>query len=122
MFKGYRIAVVIPAYNEGIFIEEVIKTMPSIVDHVIVVDDCSQDDTFAKANACPDSRVIVFKTKKNQGVGGATIAGYQKALGLNSDVVVKMDGDGQMPQEYLPPLLDAIIEQGYDYADRKSVR
>lgn len=116
MFKGHRITVVIPAYNEGAFIEGVIKTMPDFVDNIIVVDDCSQDDTFDKASRCGDRRVTVLKTRENQGMGGATIMGYQKALELDSDVIIKMDGDGQMDPEYLPKLLDAIIEEGYDYA------
>lgn len=116
MYKGHRVAVVVPAYNEGAFIERVINTIPDFVDHIIVVDDCSQDETFARASQCGDSRVTVLRTPINQGVGGATIMGYRKALELGSDIIVKMDGDGQMPPEYLADLLNALIEEGYDYA------
>ena len=49
-------------------------------------------------------------------MGGATMTGYARALELGCDVVAKVDGDGQMPPEYLDKLLDAIIDQGYDYA------
>jgi glycosyltransferase involved in cell wall biosynthesis len=80
------------------------------------VDDCSTDNTFEVAQRSNDSRVILLKTSKNQGVGGATATGYKKALELESDIVVKMDGDGQMPSEYMAKLLDAIIEEGYVYA------
>jgi len=80
------------------------------------VDDCSQDRTFDIASTCNDNRVIALKNPVNQGVGGATITGYKKALELDTDIVVKMDGDGQMPSEYLPQLLDAIIENGYTYS------
>ena len=90
--------------------------MPAFVDHIIVVNDCSRDDTSGIARACGDLRVSVLETENNQGVGGATILGYRKALELESDVIVKMDGDGQMAPEYLPSLLDAIITQDYDYA------
>lgn len=117
MFKGHRITVVIPAYNEGAFIKQVIQSIPAYVDHIVVVDDCSQDDTFAQASACQDSRVVVLRTSSNLGLGGATLTGYRYALEpLKSDIIAKVDGDGQMPLEYLADLLNALIEAGYDYA------
>lgn len=116
MYKDYTITVVIPAYNEEDFIARVINDMPDYVDHMIVVDDCSTDNTFEKASSTNDSRVIVLKTSTNQGVGGATITGYRKALELKSEIVVKMDGDGQMSPEHMPLLLDAIIDESYTYA------
>jgi len=118
MYKNHRIAVVAPAFNEAKLIGRVIGTIPEFVDHVIVVDDCSRDDTFAaaQAEACGGGRVIVLQTRENGGVGCATMLGYGKALESGAQVIVKMDGDGQMPPEYLPALLDAIIEGNYDYA------
>lgn len=116
MYKGQRIAVVVPAYNEARHVAAVIRTMPEFVDRVIVVDDASGDDTAAVAEACADPRVTTLRAEKNSGVGGATLLGYAEALRAGSDVVVKMDGDGQMPPEYLHHLLDALVEQGYDYA------
>ena len=116
MYKGHRITTVVPARNEARHIGRVMQTMPELVDHVIVVDDASQDGTSDAALACGDPRLIVLRNAHNQGVGGAMIAGYRKAIELGSDIVVKMDGDGQMPPEYLPSLLDAIAEQGHDYA------
>jgi glycosyltransferase involved in cell wall biosynthesis len=116
MYKEHIIATVVPAHNESRHIAQVIRTMPEFVDQIIVVDDASQDDTIEVARACGDPRLVVLETEQNQGVGGATVLGYSKAVALNSDIVVKMDGDGQMPAEYLSSLLDAIIDQGYDYA------
>lgn len=116
MYKDHRIAVVLPAHNEARHIGQTIKTTPEFVDYVIVVDDCSQDDTLQVALACEDSRVTSLKTPYNQGVGGAVTLGYSKAMELDTDIIVKMDGDGQMPPEHLPLLLDAITDQGYDYA------
>lgn len=116
MYQSKRITVVIPAYNEEAFITDVIISLPDFVDHVIVVDDCSKDNTSKIASMCNDNRVVVLKTPENLGVGGATITGFIKALELDSDIVVKMDGDGQMPSEYMPRLLDALIEDDYDYA------
>lgn len=117
MYKNHRIAVVAPAYNEANLINRVIGTIPEFVDHIIVVDDCSRDDTFAVAQAQErGGRVSVLRTLRNGGVGCATILGYGKALESSAQIIVKMDGDGQMPPEYLPALLDAIIEGSYDYA------
>jgi glycosyltransferase involved in cell wall biosynthesis len=116
MYKEHVIATVVPAHNESRHIGQVIRAMPEFVDRIIVVDDASQDDTIEVARGCGDPRLIVLKIEQNQGVGGATVLGYVKAVEFNSDIIVKMDGDGQMPPEYLSSLLDAIIDQGYDYA------
>lgn len=116
MYKEKTIVIVVPAHNEARHIARVIATIPDFVDHLIVVDDCSQDGTSEAALACVDCRLMVLKTPSNQGVGGAVVLGYRKGLELGSDILVKMDGDGQMPPEYLSTLLDAIVDQGYDYA------
>ncbi len=116
MYKNHRIAVIIPAYNEARHIGKVIQTMPDFVDDLIVVDDCSQDNTAEAAQACADSRVRVLHTPHNQGVGSAMVLGYRKSVELPSDITVKVDGDGQMLPEYMPALLDTLIEGGYEYA------
>jgi glycosyltransferase involved in cell wall biosynthesis len=116
MYKDRRIAVVVPAYNEARLVGQVLQTLPDFVDHVIAVDDCSTDDTFAAINATNHSRVLALRTPQNLGVGGATMLGYEKALELSSDIMVKIDGDGQMQPQYVHLLLDALIEDSYDYA------
>jgi len=116
MYKSHTVAAVVPAHNEAPSIAQVINSMPDFVDHVIVVDDCSQDGTPEVALACKDTRLLVLKTSENIGVGGATVLGYLKAIELGNDIIAKMDGDGQMQPKYLSSLLDAIIEDGFDYA------
>ena len=116
MYKDRRIATVIPARDEARHIEQVISGIPEFVDHVILVDDASKDGTREAALACGDRRLVVLRTEENRGVGGATLLGYGKGLELGAYIIVKMDGDGQMPPQYLSALLDAIIDQGYDYA------
>lgn len=116
MYKGHRVTTVVPAHNEALHITKVVQNMPDLVDHITIVDDCSQDGTAEVALASGDPRLIVLRTSSNQGVGGAMVVGFRKAIELGSEIVVKMDGDGQMPAEYLPALLDAITDQGYDYA------
>jgi glycosyltransferase involved in cell wall biosynthesis len=116
MYKSYRIATVIPAYNEAERIARVLGSIPDLVDHIIVVDDGSVDGTREAAVACGDCRLIVLTTPQNQGVGGATMVGYQKALEIDAAIIVKMDGDGQMIPAYLTALLDPLVDRAYDYA------
>lgn len=115
MYKEKRILIVIPAYNEARHLKEVIAGIPEYVDSIIVVDDCSTDDTATVIESLESNRVLGLQTERNQGVGGATMLGYLKAKELDCDIVVKMDGDGQMTAEHLPRLLDAITD-GFDYA------
>jgi glycosyltransferase involved in cell wall biosynthesis len=116
MYKNRSITVVIPAYNEENFISGVINSLPDFVDNIIAVDDCSEDATFDEISKCRDKRIFALKTTENQGVGGATVTGYKKSLEIGTDIVVKLDGDGQMPVEYMSNLLDAIIDEGYEYS------
>jgi len=116
MYKGKKIFIVIPVYNEEKFVAKVIRDIPSFIDAIVVIDDASQDSTYQCVKNVGDSRVILLRNEVNQGVGGSTIKGYQKALEMESDIIIKVDGDGQMPLDRLPNLLDAIVEDGYDYA------
>jgi glycosyltransferase involved in cell wall biosynthesis len=116
MYKERRIILVIPAYNEALHVGGVIAAIPEYVDNIIVVDDCSSDETLSVAKSAADTRVSNLQTPVNLGVGGATMLGYAKAMELGCDIIVKMDGDGQMLPEHLHLLLDAIVDQSYDYA------
>ncbi len=115
-YRGHVVSVVIPVHNEAAFIADVIRTIPTYVDTIIVVDDASTDGSVDAARAAGDSRMQILPLSIHAGVGGAMVAGYRRALELGSDVVVKMDGDRQMPPDQLPSLLDAIVQEGYSYA------
>lgn len=116
MYKNQKIFAIVPAYNEEEHIEMVIKTIPDYVDKIIVVDDASKDNTFEIANKCDDSRLLILRNSVNQGVGGAILTGHKKAIELGGDVCAIMAGDGQMDPTYLPKLLDALIEEKFDYS------
>jgi len=107
---------VVPAFNEEENIARVIKTMPSFVDRIIVVDDSSRDRTFQVASGAGDERVSVIRHEVNQGVGAAIVSGHKRVIEAGGDISVVMAGDGQMDPKYLPSLLDAIIEMDCDYA------
>ena len=116
MYRGRTIGVVIPAYNVERSIRKVVDGIPDWVDRIIVVDDASHDGTLEEARRVASDRVVVLHHDVNQGVGGATLTGFQQALDDGMKIAVKMDGDGQMDPKFLPVLLDAVTVQGYDYA------
>ncbi len=119
MYRGKTVCVVVPAYNEEHLIGRVIETMPDFVDRIVVVDDCSTDETVqvveAYVTAQPD-RVLLVRHEKNQGVGGAIVTGYRKARDLRMAATAVMAGDAQMDPEDLPALLDPVVEGRADYA------
>lgn len=116
MYEGARVAVVVPALNEAAHVGEVLRRMPAYVDQVIVVDDQSTDATAAAAEAVGDTRVRVIRNASRQGVGGSTLVGMAQALEHGADVVVKVDGDGQMDPTQIAALIEPLIRDGYDYA------
>lgn len=117
MFRELRVAVVIPAYNEQRAIGGTVAAVPSFVDHVIVVDDASSDDTAERAlHAAGDEVAVeVIRHAENRGVGGAIASGYRRALELGVDVAVVMAGDGQMDPADLPTVLEPIAAGVADY-------
>jgi dolichol-phosphate mannosyltransferase len=113
---GPRIGVVIPCYRVRDTILDVIKGIPEYVESIICVDDSCPEGAgdFIQAT-CRDPRVTVVRNPKNLGVGGAMIAGYQTALAQGMDIVVKIDGDGQMDPALLPDFVDPLIGGLADY-------
>lgn len=115
MYKGQKVAAVVPAYNESRLIGKTITTMPDFVDFIVVINDCSTDDTSERARAVGDPRVVVIDHVKNTGVGGSIMDGHERALALGADINVVMAGDAQMDPAYLPALLDPICDDGYEF-------
>jgi glycosyltransferase involved in cell wall biosynthesis len=116
MYEGRRVAVVVPAFNESAHVADVIMRMPQYVDLIVVVDDASTDATAQKAEEFGDPRVQVIRHPAQRGVGGATISGMRSALGRSADLIVKVDGDGQMDPARIADLLAPLVHEGYDYA------
>lgn len=112
-----RVAIVIPAYNVRESVLAVIESIPAEVARIYVVDDAcpQQSGQWVKAH-CRDPRVTVLTMAKNGGVGAATLRGFSEAFADGADIVVKLDGDGQMRIEYLPDLLAPIVAGRVDFA------
>lgn len=110
------IAVILPCYRETAHILDVLAGIGPTVSAIYVVDDGCPDQTgtYVEKN-CKDKRVQVVFNSPNSGVGGATIAGYREALQNNHDILVKMDGDGQMDARLIPALVAPILEKRADY-------
>ena len=111
-----RIAVVIPCYKAKSSIVSVIRRIGDEVCAIYVVDDCCPEHTadFLEANA-PDPRLKIIRHGKNKGVGGAVISGYRQAIADGMDVLVKIDGDGQMDPGLVPDLVKPILRLESDY-------
>lgn len=107
-----RVAVVIPSYKVTRHILGVIAAVDARVDTIYVVDDkCPDGSGDLVQRECPDPRVRVILHEENTGVGGAVISGYLQALADGVDIVVKIDGDGQMDPSLLGDFI-APIERG----------
>lgn len=111
-----RIAVVIPSYRVTRHILSVIADIGPEVWRIYVVDDCCPDKSgnFVRDN-CTDLRVRVLYNQENQGVGGAVMAGYRAAIDEGADLIVKVDGDGQMDPTLLPIFVAPILAGEADY-------
>ena len=112
-----HIAVVVPCYKVLDSILDVIAGIPGFVAAIHVVDDaCPAGSGQHVLEACHDPRVSVHFNEINLGVGGAVMAGYRAALAAGADIVVKMDGDGQMDPAALLRLVMPIVAGQADYA------
>lgn len=104
-----KLTIVLPAYNEGVSVGEVIARLVEMFSEaeIMVVDDCSTDDTSEVAKQA-GARVI--RHKYNMGNGASIKTGARHAKG---EVLVFMDADGQHDPNDIPRLLQGITD-GYD--------
>jgi glycosyltransferase involved in cell wall biosynthesis len=116
-FEKHPIIAVIPCYRVEREIQTVLQDIPPYIKHIVVVDDASPDSTrdLVTASAKIDPRILLMRHPTNLGVGGAMITGYKKALELGAQIIVKIDGDGQMDMDQLPVLLKPLIDGRADY-------
>lgn len=112
-----HIAAVVPAFNVGRDISRVLGEIPPQIRTIIVVDDGSTDETAAIVDtfSWTDRRIQLIRHEQNRGVGAAMVSGFRKALELDAAIVVKVDGDGQMPLAILPKLIAPLVSGEADY-------
>ena len=111
-----HVAVIVPCYRVRDHILGVLGLIGSTVSSIYVVDDACPDDSgaFVEAN-CRDVRVVVLRNEQNLGVGGAVMVGYRAALDHGADILVKIDGDGQMDPRLISLFTGPIIAGEADY-------
>jgi dolichol-phosphate mannosyltransferase len=112
-----KVAVVLPCYRVREKIVGVAESLIGEVDYIFAVDDKCPEESgkWLQENCAHPSVRVIFHTV-NQGVGGAMITGYEAALETDADVVVKMDGDGQMDVRYLARLIAPLLAGKADFA------
>lgn len=112
-----KISVVIPSFRVSETIRDVLEAIGPEVHQIIVVDDGCPDGSgkLAQGRMAEDSRIEVLFHSENRGVGAAVITGYRRALETGADVVVKVDGDGQMDTSLIPNIVEPISDGRADY-------
>lgn len=124
------IAVVVPAYRVEKQIGWVLDNIPEFVSTVIVVNDASPDNAQWVIDECArkDPRIVPLRHEKNQGVGGAMLTGFREALRREVEIIVKVDGDGQMDPADIPELIQPLLDgeadfcKGNRFQDLKALR
>lgn len=103
-----KVVVVLPAYNAEKTLLRTLNEIPiEFREHVILVDDASQDNTVEVAK---NAKIIVFRHEKNLGYGGNQKTCYLEALALGADIVVMLHPDHQYDATVIPQLVQPIIE------------
>lgn len=117
MLQNKKVAVVIPCYKVEKSILSVLHAIPGYVDFIIIVDDaCPQSSGKLVLDNLKNEKVYILTHQKNLGVGGAVVTGFKKSLELRADVVVKIDGDGQMDPTIMDFFINPIINGDTDYS------
>jgi len=109
-----KLYIVIPAYNEAMNIEEVVQDWHPVVTNIsddsrlVIIDDGSKDDTYAKLLSLQDKYTqLEAVTKPNGGHGATVLYGYHYALEHGADYIFQTDSDGQtLASEFEPFWLD----------------
>jgi dolichol-phosphate mannosyltransferase len=110
------VCVVIPAFKVSEHIVRVVKSIGPEVSKIIVVDDgCPESSGRLLEKSVREPRLEVIYHTSNKGVGGAVKTGYLRALELGFEVMVKIDGDGQMDSSKITDLIEPILRNQSDY-------
>jgi len=116
ILEAARVAVVIPCYKVADHILGVIKDIDFTIWKIYVVDDaCPENSGRLVATRIADPRVKIIYNPVNLGVGGSVMAGYRSAIADGANVIVKIDGDGQMDPRLIPRFVKPILQGDADY-------
>lgn len=118
MYRELRIAVAVPAHNEERLIRRTLDRVPHFVDDIVVVDDASSDRTSEEVArvALVDPRIHALSHDLNRGVGASIVTAFETSIALGADIVVVMDGDGQMHPDDLSAMVEPVASGRFDVA------
>jgi glycosyltransferase involved in cell wall biosynthesis len=112
VFRGKKVAVVMPAYNAALTLERTFAEIPmDLVDEVIVTDDASHDDTVTVAERLGLHTLV---HERNRGYGGNQKTCYAEALHVGADVVIMLHPDYQYSPKLLPAMIGLVADGPYD--------
>ncbi len=110
------VAVVIPCYKVTSHVVDMVARIGPEVGLIIAVDDaCPERSGYLLQECCADPRLKVVFHEVNRGVGGAVMTGYRHAIAQGADIIVKLDGDGQMDPALLARFVAPILAGSADY-------
>lgn len=113
MIKNKKITVVLPAYNAEKTLEQTFSGIPfDIVDEVVLVDDNSSDETIDIAKKIGIKNIVSHS--ENRGYGGNQKSCYNKALELNSDIIVMLHPDYQYTPKLIHSMCYLIANEVYE--------
>jgi dolichol-phosphate mannosyltransferase len=109
-------AAIIPCFRVRNHVVAVVTGVLDLVDNVYIIDDCCPENSGqAVLDVFKDPKIKVVRHEVNQGVGGAMVTGYRLALADACEIMIKVDGDGQMDPRFIPALIRPIVEGAADY-------
>jgi glycosyltransferase involved in cell wall biosynthesis len=108
-----KLIIQIPCLNEAETLPAVLSTLPKSLPgidciEILIIDDGSSDETIGVAQAHNVHHII--RHNQNLGLARAFTDGIEKSLELGADIIVNTDGDTQYPAEYIPQLVQPILD------------
>lgn len=112
-----KVTIVVPVYNESRTIFDILGKVAQYCNDIVVINDCSTDDSLRLINLFATSSNIPIKiinNSKNLGIGKSVKLGFIEALKNNADIIIKFDADGQHDPKDIPSFIKLINEEHYD--------
>lgn len=106
--KHQNICVVVPTYNNGGTIVDVLQRILLVTDQVILVIDGCTDNTREQLRLLGDTPIDIVDYEQNRGKGHAIVAGFRRAIELGYDYAITLDSDGQHFPEDIPLFVTAL--------------
>ena len=112
MIGQKKVCVVLPAYNAERTLERTLREIPKdIVDDIVLVDDCSTDDT---ANVARKHKIFTVRHNRNIGYGGNQKTCYQLALDRGADLVIMLHPDYQYSPKLILPMASLLGSEFFE--------